>query len=139
MGGGHGLLDEENDPTRKYSERSHYWVFDMYYNRFGTKMIACESDNPDLSVYASMVDDNTISIMAINKTKLSISAAKLNVKGFNVSSSATAWQLSDKEYVWSKELYRPIVNSGPTMINVNLTNGVYDFPPYSVTVLQIKK
>lgn len=139
LGGGHGLIDEENDPTKKYSERSHYWVFDMYYNRFGNKMIQCESDNPDLSVYASMVDDSTISIMVINKTKLAVSAAKINVKGFAISGTATAWQLSDKEYVWSKELYRPIVNSGPTELAVTLTNGTYNFPPYSVTVLQVKK
>jgi alpha-L-arabinofuranosidase len=139
LGGGHGLMDAENDPTSKFSERCTYWVFDMYVNRFGTRMIQCESDNPDLSVYAAMVDDSTISIMAINKTKLSISSAKINVKGFNLSSAATAWQLSDKEYVWSKELYRPIVNLGPSMINATLTNGTYDFPPYSVTVLQVKK
>lgn len=139
LGGGHGLLDAENDPTKKYSERSQYWVFDMYYNRFGNKMIECESDNPDLSVYASMVDDNTISIMAINKTRLAVSAAKLNVKGFTLASAAKAWQLSDKEYVWSKELYRPIVNSGPTELNVNMVDDTYNFPPYSVTVLQVKK
>jgi len=137
-GGGHGLMDEENDPTSKYSERSHYWVFDMYYNRFGTKIVQCDSSNPDLSVYASKVDDSTIAIMAINKTKLAISRAKINVAGKNVSGSAKAWQLSEKEYVWSKELYRPIVNAGPTEINVNLSNGTYDFPPYSVTVLQVK-
>ncbi len=139
LGGGHGLMDEENDATSKFSERCVYWIFDMYYNDFGTKMIQCESDNPDLSVYASMVDDSTISIMAINKTRLSVSAAKLNVKGFTLSGSAKAWQLSDKEYVWSKELYRPIINSGPAEMDVNLDNGTYNFPPYSVTVLQVKK
>jgi hypothetical protein len=138
LGGGHGAMDEENDPTNKYSERSHYWVFSMYNNYFGTKMVECSSSSADLSVYAAMVDDSTISIMAINKTKLSISSAKINVKGKTVSGSAKAWQLSDREYVWSKELYRPIVNSGPSELNVNLENGVYDFPPYSVTVLQVK-
>ncbi|MCE5299550.1 MAG: carboxypeptidase regulatory-like domain-containing protein [Spirochaetia bacterium] len=139
LGGGHGLMDQENDPTSKFSERGHYWVFDMYYNAFGTKMVKCASDNPDLSVYAAMVNDNTISIMAINKTKLSISSAKIAVAGWNLSSNAKAWQLSDREYVWSKELYRPIVNSGPSVMEVNLKNGTYDFPPYSVTVLQVKK
>ena len=139
LGGGHGLIDEENDATKKYSERAHYWIFDMYVNRFGNKMVQCASDDVNLSVYASMVDDSTISIMAINKTKLAVSAAKINVKGFNLSSSAKAWQLSDKEFVWSKELYRPIVNSGPSELNVTLNNGTYEFPPYSVTVLQVKK
>jgi hypothetical protein len=137
-GGGHGLMDEENDPTNKFSERSHYWVFDMYYNKFGNKMIECESSSPDLSVYASKVDDNTISIMAINKTKLTISSARINIKGATMGSSGTAWQLSDKEYVWSKELYRPIINSGPTEIKADLSSGTYDFPPYSVTVLQVR-
>ncbi len=137
-GGGHGLLDEENDPTSKFSERSHYWVFDMYYNRFGKTMVECTSSSPDLSVYAAKVDDGTVSIMAINKTKLAISSAKINIKGTPVSGSGKAWQLSEKEYVWSKELFRPIVNSGPTELNVNLGNGTYDFPPYSVTVLQVK-
>ena len=78
QGGGHGLMDEENDPTNKYSERSHYWVFDMYNNEFGTKMVKCESDNPNLSVYAALVDDNTLSVMAINKTKLAVESAKIN-------------------------------------------------------------
>ena len=131
-------MDEDNDPTNRFSERSHYWVFDMYYNYFGNKMVQCESSSPDLSVYASKVDDNTISIMAINKTKLGISRAKLNIKGATVQGSGKAYQLSEKEYVWSKELYRPIVNSGPTEINADLSNGTYDFPPYSVTLLQVK-
>jgi hypothetical protein len=138
-GGGHGLLDEENDPTSKYSERGSYWVYDMYNNAFGTKMVKCESDNESLSVYASLVDDNTISVMAINKTRLSIAAAKFKIAGFNAGSSAKVWQLSEREYVWSKELYRPIVNSGPSKFDVNLNDMTYEFPPYSVTVLQLKK
>jgi|DewCreStandDraft_4_1066084.scaffolds.fasta_scaffold02488_7 alpha-L-arabinofuranosidase len=139
-GGGHGLLDAENDPTNRFSERGHYWVFDLYYNRFGTKMVECSSDNPNLSVFAALKDDNTLTVMAINKTRLEIASAKLNIDGFKAGSSAKVWQLTDKEYVWSKELYRPIVNTGPSEKDVNLGNElIYDFPPYSVTVLQIKK
>ncbi|HRU38713.1 MAG TPA: hypothetical protein P5511_02455, partial [Candidatus Goldiibacteriota bacterium] len=138
-GGGHGLLDSENDPTSKFSERSHYWVFDMYYNEFGTKMVQCSSDSDKLSVYAAMKDENTISVMAINKTKLAVSNAKFNVEGFKPGNSAKVIQLSDKEYVWSKELYRPIVNSGPSRFEVNLKDGAYEFPPYSVTIIQLRK
>ena len=138
LGGGHGVMDDENDPTNKYSQRSHFWAFDMINNDFGTKMVECSSTNPELSVYAAMIDDSTVSIMAINKTKLSISSAKININGKIVSGSATAYQLSNKEYVWSKELYRPIVNSGPSKLDVNLDNGIYNFPPYSVTILQVK-
>ena len=141
QGGGHGIMDQENDPTNKFSERSHYWVFDLYANRFGTKLIEAASDNPDLSVYASLTDDNKIAIMAINKTTLKIANATIKINGANVGGSGKAWQLSEREYVWSKALYRPIVNTGPSEINVNNTGNTftYDFPPYSVTVIQLSK
>lgn len=139
LGGGHGQMDSENDPTNKYSERASYWVFDMYNNAFGTKMVKCSSSSDRLSVYAAKVDDNTISVMAINKTRLAIANAKFNVAGFNFSNSAKVWQFSEKEYVWSKELYRPIVNTGVSKFDVNLKDGAYEFPPYSVTVIHLKK
>lgn len=138
-GGGHGLLDTENDPTSKFSERSHYWIFDMYYNMFGTKLVECVSDNDKLSIYASLVDDNTLAVMAINKTSLANCNAKFAFKGFNAGNGVKVWQLTGKEYVWSKELYRPIVNAGPSKFDTSLNDMTYTFPPYSVTVMQFRK
>ena len=140
-GGGHGLMDIENDPTDKFSRRSIYWVFDLFYNRFGTQLIAAESDNKDLSVYASITEDNKIAIMAINKTNLKIADSVIKVAGSNVGGSGKAWTFSSKEYEWSKALYRPIINSGPTMSTVANTGKEfsYEFPPYSITVIQLDR
>jgi len=140
LGGGHGLMDSENDPTDKFSRRGHYWVFDLYYNRFGTKVIDAKSDYENLSVHATMLDDRTIALMAINKSKFDIASAKIDIKGFKPSTTAKSWQFSEKEYVWSRELYRPIVNTGPTEFNARLgDSNSYNFPPYSITVMHLKK
>lgn len=140
-GGGHGMMDTENDPTDQFSRRATYWVFDLFYNRFGTKLIESKSDSSDLSVYASLTDDNKIAIMAINKTNLKIADAAINVAGSNVGGSAKVWTFSSKEYEWSRALYRPIINTGPTMTTLSGTgkNFNYEFPPYSITVIQLDR
>jgi alpha-L-arabinofuranosidase len=138
LGGGHGVMDLENDPTNKFSERGHYWVMQMFYNVFGTKVVKCESSSPNLSVYAALTDDNKVTIMAINKTKLSSANATITIAGG--AGSGKAYQLSKKEYVWSKDLYRPIVNSGPSEIAVNGGSSfTYSFPPYSVTCMELSR
>jgi len=141
IGGGHGLMDSENDPTDSFSRRCHYWVFDLFYNRFGNKLIKCKSDNDDLSVYASITENNKIAILAINKTKLRAAAATISVAGSNVGGSGKAWTFSNREYVWSKALYRPIINTGPTESKVSNTGKSfkYVFPPYSITVIQLDR
>ncbi len=142
QGGGHGVLDEEFDPSNKYAERSSYWALYMMYNMLGKKMVKADSNNQDLSVYATMLDDGNLAIMAINKTSLSKCKATIDISGFNVGNgTADAWQFSDKEYVWSTMLFRAIINSGPSQFQINNVKNTFteDFPPYSITILHIKK
>jgi len=137
LGGGHGVIDAENDQTSKFSERSHYWVMMLYGKYFNGKMLTTNSSSPNLSVYSAINKDNKLVIVGINKTKLSSAEATFAIDGTGVG-SGKAYQLSDKEFVWSKDLYRPIVNSGPSEINVNGgTNFKYSFPPYSIPVIEL--
>jgi len=139
QGGGHGMFDAENDPTNRSSERGHYWPVMLYAQKFGTNMVKCESDNPDLSVYAATGDNGKLTIMAINKTKLFAADASIAISGTGVG-GGKAYQFSKKEYVWSKDLYKAIVNDGPSEININGgKNFKYTFPPFSVTLLELSR
>jgi len=142
QGGGHGVIDEEFDPTNKYAERSSYWALYMMYNLLGKKMVKADSSSQDLSVYATTLDDGNLAIMAINKTGLSKCRATIDISGFNVGNgTADAWQFSEKEYVWSKMLFRAIINSGPSQYQINNVKNTFtaDFPPYSITIIHVKK
>jgi hypothetical protein len=77
--------------------------------------------------------------MAINKTKLFAADASIAISGTGVG-GGKAYQFSKKEYVWSKDLYKAIVNDGPSEISINGgKNFKYTFPPFSVTLLELSR
>ncbi len=141
QGGGHGVLDPMNDPDRPYAERSSYWSLYMLEHYFGTTMYQAVSSNSDyLSVYASS-DGKKKYLLFVNKDpkytfKTSVNMGK-SVKG---KMKLDFYRLSSKEYQWSENLYRAVINTGPSHLKGNLAVGSHfeaSFPPYSITCIEM--
>ena len=50
------------------------------------------------------------------------------------------YQLSSNEYQWSENLYRAVINKGPSHLKASATVGSrfsYTFPPYSITCVEV--
>ena len=60
LGGGHGVMDPNNNPYEPFEPRATYWALDMLRNDFGTTLYQAVSNQPKLSVYASQkMESNT--------------------------------------------------------------------------------
>ncbi len=123
-GGGHGMLDPNNDPTRPYAERAKYWAFKMMTNNFTGSLVpsveqdTVKTDNPAVAVYAAK-DRSRVTVMLINRDPNSPVQVNLQVSGASSATKLRMPRLSRKEYVWSKVLYRAVVNEDPTKKQVS--------------------
>lgn len=140
LGGGHGLLDPNGDPERPYAERAHYWALLMMKNYFGTTLYQAVSNSDELSAYAS-TNGGKRYLMVINKSSKNAYKAAVNL-GATLKGRVKLdiHQLSPKEYQWSENLYRAVINSGPSHLKSPQAVGSrfeYAFPPYSITCIEL--
>ena len=119
-GGGHGLLDPAGDPTRPYAERSKYWAFKMLSNNFTGTLVPAVSNNPSVAVYASK-DRGRVTVMLINTDPDSPAQVTVQLSGATQASKMRMLRLSRKEYVWSKVLYRAVVDDDPSQKQTSFT------------------
>jgi hypothetical protein len=116
-GGGHGMLDPNNDPGRPYAERAKYWAFKMLANNFTGTMVPALSNNGDIAVYAAKdatVGSGRTTVMVINRSPDKPAQVTLQVSGAGEVKQVRQLQLSRNEYLWSKALYRAVQNVDPT-------------------------
>jgi alpha-L-arabinofuranosidase len=140
QGGGHGMLDPTGDPDHPFAPRAHYWSLYMMEHYFGSTLYQAVSDSDELSAYASTGRGKKY-LMFINKNSKDAFKTTINlgssVKGkFNLH----FYELSPKEYQWSENLYRAVINSGPAHFKSPRPVGnrfEYTFPPYSVTCIEM--
>ncbi len=139
QGGGHGLLDPA-DTDRPYSPRAHYWALFMLEHYFGNTLYQAVSDSEDLSAYASTARGKKY-LLVINKNPKAGFKTVLNLGGgLKGKSKLDFYQLSSKEYQWSENLYRAVINSGPSHFKGAKAVGnrfEYTFPAYSITCVEI--
>ena len=140
QGGGHGMIDPNNDTTRPFAPRAHYWALYMMEHYFGTSLYQAASSTEDLSTYASTGRGRKY-VMVINRNPKTSYKTVLNL-GSKVAGQLKLdfFELSSKEYQWSENLYRAVVNTGPAHLTCPTTVGnrfEYTFPPYSITCIEM--
>ena len=112
-GGGHALLDPNNDPTRPYAERAKYWMFKMMANNFTGSLVPAQTNSNQVVAYAAK-DRGRTTVMLINRDPASSAQVKLYVSGSGNATKMRQIVLNKKGYLWSKVLYRAVVNQDPT-------------------------
>lgn len=113
-GGGHGFLDPNNDPTRPYAERARYWLYKMLANNFTGNLVRTESSSSMVAAYASE-DRGRVSVLLINHSQHKPAQVTLQVSGADSATQLRVMSLSSKTYLWSKVLYRAVLNEDPTV------------------------
>jgi hypothetical protein len=112
-GGGHGMLDPNNDPTRPYAERPKYWVFKMLANNFTGTLVPAQTNNPDVAVYAAK-DRGRTSVLVVNRSPNKAAQVTIQASGTGAVKQIRQIQFSHNDYLWSKVLYRAVLNEDPT-------------------------
>ena len=140
QGGGHGMLDPTGDPDRPYAPRAHYWALFMLEHYFGNTLYQAVSNTDDLSAYASTARGKKY-VLVINKNPKATFKTSLNLGGgLKGKVKLDIYELSSKEYQWSENLYRAVINSGPAHLKAAKAVGnrfEYTFPPYSITCFEM--
>jgi hypothetical protein len=141
QGGGHGMIDPQGDPDQPYAVRSTYWAMDLLEHHFGTNLYQATTDSPDnLDAYGSESNGKKY-IMVVNKNSKYPFSAKINLgKSVKGKFKIDFYELSPNEYQWSENLYRAVINSGPSHLKGGKAVGnrfEYTFPPYSVTCIEL--
>ncbi len=140
QGGGHGIIDPNNDPDRPFAPRSSYWALYLMEHHFGTTLYQAVSSTEDLSSYASTAGGKKY-LLFINRSPKFAYRTVVNLGAAQKKASKLDfYQLSSKEYQWSENLYRAVINSGPSHLKGSTaTKGrfEYSFPPYSITCVEV--
>ncbi|MDW8351592.1 MAG: hypothetical protein RML99_06750 [Anaerolineae bacterium] len=136
----YGLMHEDNN----YFRAPQYYVYPLW-ARFGSQMISATatlSPATQLSVYAGRVSSNTLSLIAINKTGLAITAT-IVTHGFGPISGGYAWEVRATGPMATSVTYNGSHNPSDALSEApviwSVTNAPYQyvFPPYSITLLHI--
>ncbi len=140
LGGGHGNLDPNNDPSRPFAPRAHYWALYMMEHYFGTTLFQAVANQDDLSVYASTGHGKKY-LLFINKSNSTAFNTQVNLGTTGkAKSKLDFYQLSSNEYQWSENLYRAVIDKGPSHLKASAAVGSrfsYTFPPYSITCVEV--
>lgn len=112
-GGGHGMLDPNNDPTEPYAERAKYWAYKIMANNFTGELVPAVSNNPKVAVYAAK-DRNRTSVLVINQDPTQPYQVTIQASGVSSATKLRSMTLDTGDYLWSKVLYRAVVNEDPT-------------------------
>ena len=141
QGGGHGLIDPNNDPAHPYAPRASYWALYMMEHYFGTTLYQAASNSDDLSAYASAGNGKKYLLIINRSPKTSFKTAVNLGSPLKGRSKLDFYQLSSKEYQWSENLYQAVINKGPVHLSASQvvrSRFEYTFPPYSITCVEIR-
>jgi len=140
LGGGHGLMDPNNNPSQPFQERAHYWAIYMMEHYFGNTLFQARSNQDDLDIYASTGRGHKY-LLVINKSNSAAYNTQINLGGgAKAKNKLDFYQLSPNEYQWSENLYRAVIDKGPAHLKASGMVGsrfAYTFPPYSITCIQV--
>lgn len=139
LGGGHGVLDPNNDPDHPFEPRAHYWGLFLVEHHFGTTLYKAVANNDDLDAYASTANGKRY-VMVINKSPKKAYKSAVNTGSSKTTFKTDIYQLSSKEYQWSENLYRAVIDSGPSHLRGGKpmkSRFEYTFPPYSITCIEM--
>ncbi len=139
-GGGHGMLDPSGDPTRPYAERATYWSMKLMSNYFTGKMVRAVSNNPQLPAYAAQ-DKGRLSVLVVNRSPDRAARVDFQLMGDRGARVMTWRSLSRQNYLWCSQLYRAVVNTGPSEVRYGVPgNGLFSLTlqPMSVNMITME-
>ncbi len=121
-GGDYGLLSEDGRNT----PRNNYYIFPMYTHLFGKSIIEGNSSDSSLSVYSSLIGDDTLAIILINKNSHSSRTADISLDNFQAEDSAGVWIFNE-----THKLDR--------LADIRGVSSTFrkEVPPYSIVVLHL--
>lgn len=121
-GGDYGILSEDGKNTPSYD----YYMFPVYTHLFGSKVVQSSSSDPLLSVYSSLYQEDTLSIILINKDNRRAKNVAISLNDFEPEASAAVWILNAKHKL---ERLPDLRHAGEVFDE--------DIPPYSMIVLHL--
>lgn len=140
-GSDYGLIHAET-----YDPYPQYYTYTLW-SRFGNQMLPTSSSLPadtTLSVYAGQIDENTISILAINKTADPLETA-IQLENSPAITSGLVDILTGDSLEATAITFNG--NSSPAAdfsdapsepLTINSDPFTFTFPPYSITLLRLK-
>jgi|DewCreStandDraft_4_1066084.scaffolds.fasta_scaffold27735_1 alpha-L-arabinofuranosidase len=148
-GGDHGYLQAEQGPYQ-YQERADYWVMKMLTNYWALSgdenehtMVKANVNNNMIAVYANLKPDNTLALLVINKDPEKTYKSDISITGYSPSNDAKIWRFDKENYKWdtSEQPYHANPSNPPSEFSINNAGEKFnfDFKPYSITVIQLKK
>jgi hypothetical protein len=91
-------------------------MFKMLANNFTGTMVQAQSSDPQVAVYGAK-DRNRVSVLLINRDPARKAQVTVQVSGASSATRLRVLTLSHKNYLWSKVLYRAVLNEDPTAPN----------------------
>lgn len=123
QGGDYGYLSRSDVPQGANIPRPSYWAFRLAAMSLRGSLVACSSDDINVSVYVNKHNDNTKSLLIINKYQNTTAELMINIPAFE--GNMSEYQLTDTSG-----------NGGySTRQKVLKKDAAFTVPPGSITVL----
>jgi alpha-L-arabinofuranosidase len=143
QGGDYGLLGSGNSPpaTGAYIAYPSYFAEQLLSHMVhqGDSVVRAASSDPNLAVYAVKQANGHLDLLVINKSATAGLTGSFQVSGFQPSAQATLWQ-----YGKAQDIAQSKSSNGSAALahftatlTLNGANFSYQFPSYSMTVLDI--
>jgi len=135
----YGLMHEDN----QYYRAPQYYVYPLW-ARFGAQMVPATStlaEATQLSVYGGLVDADTVSLLAINKTNLPITLT-IVVNGFGPITGGSVWKVESSGLLAQAVSYNGSTNptddlsEPPEVVDSPVTTWV--IPGYAIHLLHLR-
>ena len=116
LGGEHGMLASGDNSVPDGTPRPSYYAYALYSRAFGDKMIAADSSDPAVKVYASRFSGGELGLIVVNEDDKNKDLV-FDFKGFIAQGKLMGWVLSgpdlnEKQVSWNGE-EGPIGGGGP--------------------------
>jgi hypothetical protein len=122
------MLASDDPSVPDGTPRPSYYAFALYSRAFGDKMIAADSSDPNVKVYASLFSGGEMGVVIVNENDTNLKVT-FNLAGFTPKGKLMGWVLTgkglnEKQVSWNGE-EGPLGGGGPFPID--------SIPPYRAT------
>ncbi len=140
-----GYLQVEDGPYQ-YQERATYWATQMVAAKWAIagdsslhQLVAADSSQGLLMVYADSRPDHLLSLLVINKDPANSYKTNLTFQGFSPGAIASGWTFDSSHYAWDTSVppfhANPDKPPSPVSFKDVSRSFTVTFKPYSLTVL----
>jgi hypothetical protein len=120
LGGEHGMLASDDPSEADGTPHPSYYAYSLYSRAFGDKMVAADSSEPTVKVYASRFSGGEVGLVIVNENNKN-QTLTFNFTGFVPQGKLMGWvlngkDLNDKQVSWNGEP-GPLGGGGPFPID----------------------